>query len=155
MIQRGLRPNSQNCVEGEFSEVGLPLYGVLRSSSQRTYHEAWAGSAKGSRPTTRRERLLRALDLNGPQRTSTLAQLVPTSFLASTMQMSRPLPPLAVSRVSPSATLILSEPPPPFTTSVSLVYLLAKTRSSPPFGTITSSSPSPIRSRILSSPLPP
>src|SRR5215213_9831777 len=55
------------------------------------------------------------------RRTSTLAQLVPTSLLASTMQRSRPLTTLAVSRVSPSATLILSPPLPPLTTSVSLV----------------------------------
>src|SRR5215217_7900546 len=87
--------------------------------------------------------------------TSIVAQLVPASFFESTMQRSRPLPPLAVSRVSPSATLILSKPPPPLTTSVSLVYLLASTRSSPPVGTITSFLRLPIRSRIWSSPFPP
>src|ERR687898_706246 len=49
--------------------------------------------------------------------TWTLARLVPASLLASTMQKSRPLPPLVVSSLSPSATLILSKPPPPLTTS--------------------------------------
>ena len=83
------------------------------------------------------------------------SQLAPTSFFESTMQRSRPLPPLAVSRVSPSATLISSKPPPPLTTSVSLVYLPASTRSSPPVGKIRSFLPLPIRSRIRSSPFPP
>src|SRR5215213_5177468 len=43
-----------------------------------------------------------------------------------------PLPPAASSRMSPSFTLILSPPLPPFTTSTSRVYLLARIRSCPP-----------------------
>ena len=41
-------------------------YGVLRSSSQMAYHEAWAGSSSRSRPTTRLENpyTLRALDID-------------------------------------------------------------------------------------------
>src|SRR5829696_5905204 len=66
------------------------------------------------------------------------------------MHRSLPLPPLAVSRLSPSATLILSRPVPPLTSSRSRVYLLAKTRSSPPLSTMSSLRPSPSRSRTLS-----
>ena len=47
----------------EFVLAEVRLNGVLRRSSQRTYHQAWARHPSSSRPTTRRERL-RASDLN-------------------------------------------------------------------------------------------
>jgi hypothetical protein len=93
----------------------LRLYGVLRSSKK---YGAW--SRAGTPPLAPALDPARVCLLYGPW-TSTLAQLAPASLLASTMQMSVPLPPLAVSRMSPSATLILSEPPPRLTKSVSLV----------------------------------
>src|SRR5215213_8228619 len=113
--------------------------------SEGVSRSAWAGSLlelPTHDPTRRR--------LNYGRTTWTLAQLVPASLLASTMQMSLPLPPLAVSRLSPSATLILSRPVPPLTSSRSAVYLLANTRSLPPLRTMSSLRPSPWRSRTLS-----
>src|SRR5215211_8302254 len=116
----------------------LPVVGVEQGVFRNPRLRPLDGAAlepHGQRVGGLPELLPRLLHGYGLGETSMVAsQLAPTSFFESTMQRSRPLPPLAVSRVSPSATLISSKPPPPLTTSVSLVYLPASTRSSPPAG---------------------
>jgi hypothetical protein len=97
----------------------LPVYGVLRSSSHSGYVSRSVGRESFELPP--HDPTIERLPYG--RCTWTLTQLVPASLLASTMQMSLPLPPLAVSSLSPSATSILSKPPPPLTTSVSEVFV--------------------------------